>query len=150
MPRPESNADVAEELLGPENAGAVWVETADGHFVKTLEVWAKSRRQNLVKYAAAHGDVPIDVMAAASRVKDLMTGEVPNDPHVDQWLGMDRNGKAAPAGKYHIEVELADCDAADDPSCKNALLEIPFDSAVHGPVSVQDMAFFINIKLSVK
>lgn len=147
---PNPTPMLPKSCWGPENAGAVWVETASGQFVKTLEVWAKSRRQNLVKYAAAHGDMPIDVTAMASRVKDLTTGDVPNDPHTDVWTGVDRSGKVVPAGKYQIEVELADCDAADDPTCKNALLEVPFDSAMHGPMAVTDMPFFINIKLSVE
>ena len=147
--------DQPTKCYGPDNAGATWITTKDGEFVKTLELWASVRREHLVGYAAACGCVPsgsnkpkVDVTATASRI--VAGNKMPDPMHSAIWNGTDRTGSGAPPGAYVLHVEVADCDAADtdQPNCKNALLDVPLDTGTKTATIPPMPMFFQNVTVS--
>ena len=89
----------------PKNIGAIWIQNGSGQFVKSLEVWAKTRRRYLTKYNAAVGgtSAAIDVTASATLSS--------HKTHHVSWNLKDKSGAAVPAGKYSMWIEVTDADA---------------------------------------
>jgi hypothetical protein len=50
----------------PKNIGAIWIEDGNGKFVKSLEVWAQTRRRSLTNYLSSLAGASIDVTASAT------------------------------------------------------------------------------------
>jgi hypothetical protein len=90
----------------PKNIGAIWIQNGSGQFVKSLEVWAKTRRKYLTKYNAAVGgsSAAIDVTASATLSS--------HKAHHVSWNLTDKSGAAVPTGKYTLWVEVTDADAS--------------------------------------
>lgn len=86
----------------PKNIGAIWVTDASGQFVKSLEVWARTRRRWLTKYNAARGNSPIDVTATATLTR--------HRTHMATWDLTDAGGGAVEPGKYKLFAEITDAD----------------------------------------
>lgn len=84
----------------PKNIGAIWVEDSGGGLVKTLEVWAATRRRYLTGYAGAIGSSGIDVTTSATLPR--------HTAHTVTWDLRDRNGAAVSPGQYAIVMELTD------------------------------------------
>jgi len=84
----------------PKNIGAVWVENAQGQFVKTLTVWAKKRIAHLIKWQAASGGNTVDAVTSAT-VRSHQT-------HTATWNCTDVNGTVVPDGAYKIFVEFTE------------------------------------------
>lgn len=96
----------------PKNIGAIWIEDSAGKFVKTVEVWAKTRARYLVKWNAS----------AKANVVDAVTGATlsMHTTHDRTWnlTGVDKCEVAQ--GNYKVVVEMTDKDAA------GPFVEIPF------------------------
>lgn len=148
------SATAKDGCWGPENAGAVWIETAGGEFVKTLELWIGIKSEaHLIHYAASRGEQRIDIVASASRRKDNR-GAVPNPAHVVTWDGSDRTKQVLPAGPYKLFAEVADCNANPSepmhmPGCEPALLVITFDTQNRTSM-VPDAEFFEQVKFTLR
>lgn len=122
----------------PKNIGAIWIETPSGNFVKTLELWAKTRRRYLTKYNTAVGtSAEVDVTAAAT----LPT----HSAHSVSWDHRDRSGALLDMGAYRLCVELTDASATGQFYC------LDFDSSA-GTQSLTpaDEPYFTSLELTVQ
>src|SRR3954463_1465795 len=72
----------------PKNCTAVWIETADGQYVATLELTAGLRRPGLVYFQdhACTEKLGPDALTSATRTDHVK-------PHVAMWSGEDFAGK---------------------------------------------------------
>lgn len=89
----------------PRNIVAVWVEDADGHFVKTLMAYAQNRITHLNIWQAA-------TVAAGSEYNrvDAITGST-RTSHASRsclWNALDYNQNLMPDGTYYLWMELTD------------------------------------------
>lgn len=89
----------------PKNIGAIWVETASGQFVRTLQLWARVRRRYLTKFNSAVGTPgAVDVTASATLPR--------HEPHHVTWDLTDRSGAAVTPGAYRLWIEVTDAEAS--------------------------------------
>jgi hypothetical protein len=86
----------------PRNIGAIWIQDANGKLVKSLEVWAATRRRYLTRYASALSLASVDVTSSATLSS--------HRTHHARWTMTDRNGSIVMPGKYALVVELTDGD----------------------------------------
>lgn len=88
----------------PRNIGAIWIERADGTWLKTLAVWAGVRLRYLAAYRAANptGN-KVDAITSGTR-------QVYGDRIVG-WNLADATGNIVPDGDYAVRVEITDKDA---------------------------------------
>lgn len=96
----------------PKNIGAIWVETSEGAFVHTLEMWARTRRRYLVQFRSRTGSNTVDAVTGATLTS--------HRTHSVRWNLTDVTGCAVPPGDYKLVLELTDRDGA------GPLFEIPF------------------------
>ena len=96
----------------PRNIGAIWIEDSAGKFVKTIELWAKTRVRYLTRWKTA----------SANNVVDAVTGATlsAHTTHDRTWnlTGLDKC-KVKP-GNYRVVVEETDANTS------GPTLEIPF------------------------
>ena len=123
--------------FAPNNVGAIWIEDDAGRFVRTLELWGRSRSQYLRRFqAAAKGNV-LDAVTGATLTTHL--------EHEVVWDFRAAGADVVPDGAYRLKVELTDKNSA------GALLEVPFlkgeESAV---IELPDNANFQGVRLSVE
>jgi hypothetical protein len=85
---------------GPRNVGAIWIETQDGSFVRTLEVWGDVRREHLIAWRTASNENDMDAVTS-STLKTHAT-------HVATWDLTDLDGQPAPSGGYRVRVEFTE------------------------------------------
>ena len=115
----------------PKNCSAVWIETADGRYVATLELSAALRRPGLVYFQdhACTAKLGPDVTTSATK---------PNHdrPHMAEWSGLDFEGKAAADGAYQLFIEVTETDK--EPGELNAFdfQKGPAPFSVEAPVAV--------------
>ena len=85
----------------PKNIGAIWVQDAQGNWIKTLEHWAGFRWYYLFKYNAANpnGNV-VDAVTSATLTR--------HGTHQATWNLLDANGDEVPDGDYSIVMEMTD------------------------------------------
>lgn len=86
--------------FAPKNIVAVWIERADGTFVKTIGRWAGTRRQHLIAWTQKAG-LDIDAVSGATRSNH-------NARLTVHWDFKDRSGALVADGAYNIRMELAD------------------------------------------
>jgi hypothetical protein len=96
----------------PHNAGAAWIETSSGVFVKTLERWAGVEARALTRWTMASGGWgnlfamnpnPGDMMDAISRATLRM-----HETHELTWNLKDAHGAVVLDGPYQIVIEVVD------------------------------------------
>jgi hypothetical protein len=121
----------------PKNIGAIWVETRSGEFVKTLELWAKTRRRYLTRFYKAGGTTgSVDVTASAT-LSVHKTHEV-------LWNHLDRSALSRSPGLYRLCVEVTDASASGQSYC------IDVDSSAGTQtLTPEDQAYFKALSLSV-
>jgi hypothetical protein len=121
----------------PKNIGAIWVEDASGHVVKSLKVWAATRRRYLTGYLGAMAGSSIDVTASATLSR--------HQTHSVTWNLKDRNGAVVSAGAYRVKMELTDADKTGKSNT------VDFDTSM-GAVSLSpsDAPSFGAMKLELK
>ena len=121
----------------PKNIGAIWVETRNGEFVKTLELWAKTRRRYLTRFNKAVGTTgSVDVTASATLPM--------HKTHEVLWNHADRSALSRSPGPYRLCVEVTDASATGQNYC------IDFDSSAGTQtLTPADQAYFKALSLSV-
>ncbi|HMI90096.1 MAG TPA: hypothetical protein VK509_01980 [Polyangiales bacterium] len=97
-----------QSLMGryaPKNCSAVWIETADGRYVATLELSAALRRPGLVYFQdhACSEKLGPDVVTSATKSDHMKA-------HSAMWSGADFETKPAPDGAYKLMIEVAESD----------------------------------------
>jgi hypothetical protein len=120
----------------PLNVGAIWVERAEGGYVKTLERWAGVRAMYLRNWQRiARGDVT-DAITGATLAAHRV--------HEVRWDFTDVTGATVPDGNYKIGLETTDRDAV------GALHYVPF---VKGPAAMQPIPMpspqFVDMALTI-
>lgn len=121
----------------PKNIGAIWVERADGSFVHTLEMWARTRRRYLVEFRARTGGNTVDAVTGATLSS--------HRTHAVRWNLTDVSGCAVRPGDYKLVLELTDRDGA------GPLFEIPF--AYDGAdldLAPEDQRTFTAMRLTIR
>lgn len=97
-----------QSLMGryaPKNCTAVWIETADGAYVTTLEVTAGLRRPGLVYFQ--------DHVCTQKLGPDAITSATRTDhvkPHTAMWKGDDFMGNPVADGMYKLFIEVTESD----------------------------------------
>lgn len=84
----------------PKNVGAIWIEDADGRFVKTLKRWGKLRAKWLMRF---NGVSMADVTDAVTSATLTM-----HQVHDVSWDLTDRSGCEVEDGPYELLLELTD------------------------------------------
>ena len=96
----------------PRNVGAIWIETASGTFVKTLEKWGSTRSRYIVRWNAASGGNVVDAVTSATLQSHVT--------HDRTWNLTDKTTCEIKTGTYRVVVEHTDRDGP------GATIEIPF------------------------
>ena len=86
----------------PKNIGAIWIEDNTGKVIKTLQVWAATRRRYLTGYLGAMAGSSIDVTTSATLTR--------HQTHTLSWNLKDRDGNTVSPGMYRVRMELTDAD----------------------------------------
>jgi hypothetical protein len=100
----------------PKNCTAVWIETAAGQYVATIEIGAGLRRPGLV-YWQDHGCTEKpgpDVVTSATLPE--------HEAHAATWKGLDFEGKPVADGSYALLIEVTESDKEP-----GELATFPFD-----------------------
>ncbi|MET0340910.1 MAG: DUF2271 domain-containing protein [Polyangiales bacterium] len=121
----------------PRNIGAIWVERAEGGYVKTLERWAGTRAMFLRNWRASARDDLTDAITGAT----LATHTV----HEVRWNFTDVAGAVVPDGNYRLAMETTDRDAT------GAVHYVPFvKSGTPGPLPAPaPSAQFVDMELRI-
>lgn len=98
--------------FAPRNVGAIWIEQADGTFVRTLERWGQTRVRWLKRFLAATNNNVVDAVTGATRTS--------HTTHALTWDLVGLELCEIPNGDYRVVMELTDGNMTG-PS-----LEIPF------------------------
>ncbi|HET6339766.1 MAG TPA: DUF2271 domain-containing protein [Polyangiales bacterium] len=120
----------------PRNVGAVWIETAAGMFVKTIERWAGIRANHLTAWNAASsgwgsifgGGNTADMLDAVSRAT-LRSHEM----HQTMWNMKDSTGKVVADGMYNLVIECTEDNRRAGPVAKVAFMKSPTPQMVTAP-----------------
>lgn len=86
--------------FSPKNIGAIWIEDANGNFVKTLKRWAQNRKQYLYTWNNKTAGNDVDAVTSATLSS--------HQTHQITWNLTDINGNKVPNGEYTLRVELTD------------------------------------------
>lgn len=84
----------------PSNVGAIWIEAADGSYVKTLARWADDRRRYLNAYLTASDGDATDAVTSAT-LREHVT-------HSVRWDLTDWRGRTVPDGPYRVRLQLTE------------------------------------------
>lgn len=123
--------------FAPRNVGAIWIETEQGQFIKTLEVWAQTRARYLRRFQAASGGDTTDAITSATLKK--------HEPHAVTWNLTDKNRQLVMDGNYRVVLELTDKNGT------GASHEVPFTLGM-GPLLLMpaDTAQFKQMQLRLE
>jgi hypothetical protein len=105
-PSPLSALDVSVRTtsaggrFAPRNVGAIWVERADGEFVKTIKRWGQQRAKYLTRFVAASNNNLVDAITGATLTA--------HTTHEVTWNLKDLEGCEIASGDYQLVFELAD------------------------------------------
>lgn len=104
----------------PENVGAIWIATASGAFVRTLDVWGNKRLEHAVAWRAASNGDDVDAITGATRKSA--------GAHIAAWDCRDAQGAAVAPGSYVVHLEFTEENSSDErPPGPHRLL--PFELA---------------------
>jgi hypothetical protein len=96
----------------PRNCGAIWIETASGEFVKTIERWAAIRVGDLRAWNQASGGWGFSLFGSSTSpdAVDAVTAATltRHQPHSPTWSFKDASGAVVPDGTYKVKMEVAD------------------------------------------
>jgi hypothetical protein len=103
---------VADGQYAGENVSvvAIWIETADGTFVRTICDWSLTRRNDLTLWQSKAGTADTDAVMGATRTSH-------SDPVTGTWDMAWRDGPAAADGEYVVWFETVD---GNDPAASTA------------------------------
>jgi len=88
--------------FAPRNVVAIWVENSSGTFVKSLTVYASTRKYDLTKWSTASTGNTTDATTGATQSS---FGTI-----YGTWNGTDTKGAVVADGTYKVCMELSDKD----------------------------------------
>jgi hypothetical protein len=129
------------QCYSPQNVGAIWIAQSSGAFVKTLQLWAKTRIDHLVLWNSA-----TKAAGLSRNTVDAITSATQQSfgTHVVYWNFTDTTGKTMPDGAYRVYFETTD---------QNVPGPNTFVSFTKGPTTATftalDSANFMDLKVIV-
>lgn len=125
---------------GPRNVGAVWVESSDGTFLRSLKVWAQKRAMHLVKWRNASKSDKTDAITRATVSR--------HQEHQLSWDRKDRKGKEMGVGDYRLHIEITEENSASS-AAPGPTIEVPFHlGGGSKTIEVDDSEGFKDVKLA--
>jgi hypothetical protein len=126
----------------PKNVGAIWIQTPQGKFIKSLNVWGKTRRVHLVKWNGLSGGNTVDAITAATATS--------HGAHGADWDCTDAGHQLVPDGAYQVGLEITEEDSAFLIWPPGPTHVVDFTKG-SGPVSLQpaSAANFVGMTLTV-
>jgi hypothetical protein len=134
----------ANGTYAPRNVGAVWIEDASGHFVKTLDLWGLHFLTRATAWWRSSDGNTVDVVTSATRPG--------HGPVQTAWDCTDTAGGAVPYGRYQVCMTFAeDNRELFSDAGHTAYLCVPFDRTPR-PLSVSfpDDPHFRDMQLSMR
>lgn len=132
--------DVLTHSLGgrysPKNVGAIWIESSNGTFVKTLEVWAERRARYLTRWNREASASRVDAVTSAT-LRSHVT-------HNASWDLTNASGQEVAPGDYKVVIEITDHDGT------GASHEVPFTVGDPMTKSAPDVAAFTAMSLTLE
>jgi hypothetical protein len=97
------------QCYSPQNVGAIWIAQSSGAFVKTLQLWAKTRIDHLILWNSA-----TKAAGLSRNTVDAITGATQQSfgTHVVYWNFTDTTQKVMPDGAYRVYFETTDVNGA--------------------------------------
>lgn len=86
--------------FAPRNVGAIWIERADGQFVKTIKRWGQLRAKYLTRFVASSGNNVVDAITGPTLVSHIT--------HEVTWDLTDLERCEIATGNYQLLFELTD------------------------------------------
>ncbi len=125
----------------PKNVVAVWIEAADGTYLKTVGNWSVERRQSLESWTVKSGGNDIDSVIGATRVNH-------SEPLTVTWDLVPRGGSGPVAdGTYRLCFEVAD----DNPGSGNRVeekLDFTITKGAVDPIPVRSLTKILQITIN--
>jgi hypothetical protein len=103
----------------PENVGAIWIEDAEGTFVRSLVVWGSARREHLVAWSASSQDDRVDAITSATAAS--------HHSRLIEWDLRDASGQLVPAGDYIARFEFTEANS-NEGAAAGPTASIPFST----------------------
>ncbi len=104
----------------PRNVGAVWIETAQGAFVRSVAVWGDERREHLLQWNQSSAGERTDAVTSATAST--------HSTRLYEWDHSRAGGRAVPPGNYLLRAEFTEDNSnAGDPAGPS--VAIPFSTA---------------------
>jgi hypothetical protein len=121
--------------FAPKNVGAIWVEDADGHWVKTLAVWVGVSLRYLSRYLKANRNGnTVDAITSSSLTM--------HQEHEVSWNLSNASGGVVPDGTYHVLVEVTDRNGPGQ------VLDLEFiKGAAPQEIAAPDTPYFTGVEL---
>lgn len=122
----------------PDNIGAIWVESAEGDYIRSLEVWARVRKRHLVSWVGVSSNEVGDAITSATLLA--------HDLHRVSWDGRNSQNEWALPGHYVIKVEVTDRNSGDSDEVVGPVQTIPIsiDGAAIS-LKLPDTRYFTNM-----
>lgn len=86
--------------FSPKHVLAIWVEKADGTFVRSMKIMADKRKQYLYTWNAKSGGNVVDATTGATLLS--------HQTHTISWNCLDANKNKVPNGDYKMFIEFTD------------------------------------------
>lgn len=119
----------------PRNVGVIWITDAQGAFVQTLKIWARTRAGYLTNWRSSSGENYVDAVTSAT-INSHQTHNV-------TWDCTDSNGNLVADGNYRIYMEFTE----NNSTGKLSYVEFS-KSTSNQTLSPANDGNFINIQLS--
>lgn len=84
----------------PRNVGVIWITNSQNQFVKTIKLWAQSRRNRLVRWTASSNNNTTGAITSATLNS--------HQTHTVTWNAKTYQNVNVPDGNYNINVEYAE------------------------------------------
>lgn len=97
-----------EGRYSPRNVHAVWVEKADGTFIKTLDLWGQRQARQLSQWRAKIADMDVEVEGRTGATERAYGS------YTSRWDMKDAAGNEVPDGDYIIRFEMTSDNAPRD------------------------------------
>lgn len=92
--------------FAPENVGAIWITTATGTFVRSLDVWGSKRLKHAVAWLASSQGNDVDAVTGATRQGA--------GAHLMTWDCRSADGAKVSPGTYVVHVEFTEENSATE------------------------------------
>ncbi len=125
----------------PKHIGAIWIENANGQFVKSIKVWAKKRIKHLIKWTAASKSNTVDATTSAT-LKN-------HQSHAVTWDCTDVSGAVVPDGAYKVFIEFTEDNSNSSGKPPGKWTQIAFQKgSSNQSLTPPDETYFKNLKLT--